>query len=50
MKIKKMPTAKAMPSKAAKHAPPPLKKMDTDAGKRPMESVKKPKALRTRKI
>ena len=50
MKVQKMPKGKAMPSKAGKSAPPPMKKMDTDAAKRPMESMKKPKSIRTRKI
>lgn len=48
--MSKMPTSKAMPSKPKKTAPPPMKKMATDAGKRPMESMKMPKSIRTRKI
>lgn len=50
MKKTKMPTTKAMPSKAPHHAPPPMKKMATDVAKRPMEGMKKPKSIRTRKI
>lgn len=50
MKSQKMPNGKAMPPKAGKHAAPPMKKMDTDAAKRPMEGMKKPKSIRTRKI
>jgi len=49
-KIKKMPTSKAMPSKAPKHAPPPMKKVNTDMPKRGMTGMKTPKMSRTRKI
>lgn len=50
MKTKKMPIAKAAPSKAGKHAPPPMTKPATDVAKRPMETTKKPKSIRMRKI
>ncbi len=49
MKTKKMPMAKATPSKHGK-PPPGMTKPVTDIAKRPMESTKKPKATRTRKI
>lgn len=48
MKTKKMPTSKG-PAKPAKGVPP-MTKPATDIAKRPMESVKKPKSIRTRKI
>lgn len=50
MKTKKMPMTGAMPSKAPKRPPPPMTKPLTSIGQRPMESVKKPKSIRTRKI
>lgn len=50
MKPRKMPNPGKMPSKPAKKAPPPLKKMMTDEGKRPMESDKKPKPIRVQKM
>lgn len=50
MKIKKMPVAKAMPSKPPHKAPPPMAKVNTDMPKRPMGGMKKPKSIRTRSI
>lgn len=50
MKTTKMPASKSLPAKPAKHAKPPMTKPATDIAKRPMESMKKPKSIRTRKI
>lgn len=39
-----------MPPKPPKMPGPAMKKMPTDVAKRPMESTKQPKSIRTRKI
>lgn len=48
--MSKMPKSASMPSKPKKTAPPPMKKMATDMGKRPAEKAGTMKMNRNTKI
>lgn len=50
MKKTKMPMSQSVPAMPPKGKKPSMAKMPTDIAKRPMESMRKPKPIRTRKI